>query len=532
MIRITGLHLPLDYDPGMLASIVAEKLQIGLHDIAQVEVEKRTVDTSDKADIHFLMILSVCVTCDENAVLSLSRDKSISRVSPETYVLKKPNRPHHRPIVIGCGPAGMFAALILAEAGFRPILLERGLDADRRKRSVDAFWQNGILDTRSNVQFGEGGAGAFSDGKLKIGKRDSRKNKILNELVEMGAPPEILYAGKPHIGTDRLVETIKSIRRKTESLGGEIHFEATMTGINTSADRVTGVRFVEKGIACELETNHVILAIGHSARDTMERLLAQGIHMEPRPFAVGVRIEHPQSLINNLQYGRFAGHPLLGAADYRMVVHLQNGRGVYTFCMCPGGTVIAATSEEGCVATNGMSEYARNGRNANTALLVTVGKEDMPSAHPLAGIAYQRRMEEAAFLAGGGGYKAPVQRLEDFLAKRRTCAFGDVLPTYLPGTEFGEMDACLPEAVSASLRQGIAEMGLWMPGFAHPDALLTGAETRSSSPVRITRDDNGEALGIRGLYPCGEGSGYSGGILSAAVDGVFCAERILADCDG
>ncbi len=528
MIRITGLHMPLDYDPEILAVTAAEKLQLSLHEIAQVDIEKCIVDTSDKNDVHFLMILAVCVTGDENAILSTVRDKSISSVSPEPYVQKKAKNHHQRPVIIGCGPAGMFAALILAEAGLRPILLERGLDADRRSHCVAAFWRTGILETHANVQFGEGGAGAFSDGKLKIGKRDPRKNKILHELVEMGAPSEILFAGKPHIGTDRLVTTIKAIRQKTESLGGEVRFEATATEILHAKGHVTGVRFVEKGVACERETSHVILAIGNSARDTMAQLLAQGIHMEQRAFAVGVRIEHPQSLIDSIQYGRFAGHPMLGAADYRMVVHLPNGRGVYTFCMCPGGTVVAATSENGCVSTNGMSNYARDGRNANTALLVTVGKADMQSAHPLAGIAYQRQIEQAAFLAGGGGYKAPVQRLEDFLNKRRTSVFGEVLPTYLPGTAFSELDACLPEAVSASLRQGIAEMGLWMPGFAHPDALLTGAETRSSSPVRMPRDANGEAIGIRGLYPCGEGAGYSGGIISAAADGIFCAERILA----
>jgi len=432
-----------------------------------------------------------------------------------------------RPVVVGCGPAGMFAALILAEAGARPILLERGLDVDSRRQKVLKFWHTGILDSQTNVQFGEGGAGAFSDGKLKTGKKDSRKIKVLSELVEAGAPPEIMYLAKPHIGTDLLHQTVKEIREKIKSLGGEVQFNSTVTELLHQDGQMKGVRYEKNGETCELTTNSVVLAIGHSARDTYESLLTNGVYIEQKPFAVGVRIEHPQERIDRIQYGCFAGHPALGAADYRMVVHLPNGRGVYTFCMCPGGSVVAATSEENGLTTNGMSEYARDGRNANTALLVTIEKKDFGSDHPLAGIAFQRRLEAAAYAAGGGGYKAPVQRLDDFLQKRNSSAFGDVLPTYLPGTEFAEVDDYLPDYVTDSLRQAIEDMGLWMPGFAYPDAILTGAETRSSSPVRITRGDSFEAIGIKGLYPCGEGAGYSGGIISAAVDGVLCAERIL-----
>jgi len=346
-------------------------------------------------------------------------------------------------------------------------------------------------------------------------------------LVEAGAPPEIMYLSKPHIGTDRLNETVKGIRKKIISLGGEVRFNSAVTEILRKDEQVRGVGFVEKGMYKELTADNVVLAIGHSARDTFKHLLISGIYVEQKPFSVGVRIEHPQRMIDKIRYGSFAGHSALGAADYKMVVHLPNGRGVYTFCMCPGGTVVAATSDQNCLVTNGMSEFARDGINANSALLVTIDNKDFGSDHPLAGVMIQRKIEEAAFAAGGGGYKAPVQRLEDFMNKRKTTAFGDVLPTYLPTTEFAELDSYLPDYITNSLRQGILEMDKWMPGFAFPDALLTGAETRSSSPVRITRGDSFEAIGIKGLYPCGEGAGYAGGIISAAVDGVLCAEQIL-----
>ncbi|AHF06477.1 NAD(P)/FAD-dependent oxidoreductase [Desulfitobacterium metallireducens] len=528
MIKITNLRIALTYDSKMLKDIVAQRLNIDRTRIEHITIEKRAVNALDKEDIYFKMTVIVGVSGDEHEVLKLlKKDKCISSEIDLFYTVPKGKILKKRPIVIGCGPAGMFAALILAQAGAKPILLERGLDVDNRKRKVLKFWQTGILDTQTNVQFGEGGAGAFSDGKLKVGQKNARKNKVLSELVEAGAPPEIMYLAKPHIGTDRLNETVKQIREKTISLGGEVRFNATVTEILFKDGQVTGLRFIEKGKETELSTDHIVLAIGHSARDTFESLLQSGVHMEQKPIAVGVRIEHPQEMIDKIQYGRFVGHPTLGAADYKMVVHLPNGRGIYTFCMCPGGTVVAATSEEKALVTNGMSEFARDGRNANSALLVTIEQKDLGSDDPLAGIAFQRRIEAQAFIAGGGGYKAPVQRLEDFLQKRKTTAFGKVLPTYLPGTEFAEVDSYLPEIVTDSLRQAIVEMGLWMPGFAYPDALLTGAETRSASPVRITRGDSLEAIGIKGLYPCGEGAGYAGGIISAAVDGVLCAEQIL-----
>ncbi len=526
MIEITKLVIPLTYDLDMLEEIVADTLHIERTSIKLIEIVECAVDVQDKQDIHFKMTVAVSLSEDEKKVVHRNKGKCTLKDKELTYIVPK-KKLKERPVVVGLGPAGLFAGLILAEAGARPILLERGPDVDSRRQSVLKFWRTGVLDTNSNVQFGEGGAGAFSDGKLKTGKKDSRKKKVLCEFVEAGAPPEIMYLSKAHIGTDRLNETVKEIRKKIISLGGDVHFNATVVEILRKDGKVTGVGFVESDSYTELSSDIVVLAIGHSARDTFKRLLASGVIIEQKPFAIGVRVEHTQSTINKIQYGDFAGHPALSAADYRMVVHLKNGRGVYNFCMCPGGYVVAATSEEGCLVTNGMSEFKRDGRNANSALLVTVEKEDIGSNHPLAGVEFQRRIEEAAFIAGGGGYKAPVQRLEDFLHKRNTTAFGVVLPTYMPGTEFATVDSYLPDYVAGSLRQGISDMGLWMPGFACPDALLTGVETRSSSPVRITRGDSFEAVGIKGLYPCGEGAGYAGGIISAAVDGMLCAERIL-----
>jgi uncharacterized FAD-dependent dehydrogenase len=641
MIRIADIRIPLDYNMELLKGIAEQTLEIDPARIVKLEIASLSVNSKDKEDIHFVAAITVSITGDENEVIFRRKTKSITREIRIEYSIdyrktcectngnsepgectnenknsveytndieesgkctnENSNPVKHanngsltnkqlnsRPIVVGCGPAGLFAALILAQAGTRPILIERGQDIDRRRTSVNNFWNTGELDTNSNVQFGEGGAGAFSDGKLKTGKKDPRKMMILETLVEAGAPPEIMFLSKPHIGTDRLNSTVKWIRNKIISLGGEVRFSTILTRIIHSEGRVKGVGFVKNGNYDEISCENVILAIGNSARDTIEALFADGVLMEQKAMAIGLRIEHPQELIDRIKYGKFAGHlslsglqpnlgvrnpnlsvtqPNLGAADYKMVVHLPSGRGVYTFCMCPGGNVVAAASEENAIVTNGMSEYARDGKNSNSAILVTIDKNDLQNIHPenngkvnlqklhtqrtdkynlqnthpftigenilqstnpLAGINFQRRIESQAYAVGGGGYKAPVQRLEDFLLHRSSIGFGDVLPTYTPGTCFAQVDSYLPDYVSEAIRQAIKEMDEWMPGFAFPDALLTGPETRSSSPVRILRGANCQALGISGMFPCGEGAGYAGGIISAAVDGVICAEKILA----
>ncbi len=526
MLIIRDLKAPLDYEADSLKNMVSEKLNISPDRIKHINIIKRAVNNRNIQEVFFDITVSAVVTGDEDEVLSANRKNSVFRLEEPIYSIPR-KKLSLRPVVVGCGPAGLFAALLLARAGANPVLLERGADVYTRTKKVERFWDTGQIDTETNVQFGEGGAGLFSDGKLKTGKKDGRKEWILNELIKAGAPFEIRYLAKPHIGTDNLKKVVVRIRNEIISMGGEVRFGVVFSGLIQEQGKIKGIRLRVNGQEEEVITDNVVLAIGNSARDTFYMLKNSGIAMEYKPFAVGIRIEHPQELINRIKYGGFSAHPSLGAADYRMAVHLPNGRNVYTFCMCPGGRVVAASSEEEGLTVNGMSEFARDGQNANTALLVTLKREDMGSGDTLAGIEYQRRIERAAFVSGGGGYKAPVQRLEDFMQRRSSDFFGDVQPTYIPGTRFAQADSYLPDYITDSLRRAVKEMEDWMPGFAFPDALLTGAETRSSSPVRILRDEGMQAVGLKGLYPCGEGAGYSGGIISAAVDGVLCAEHIL-----
>ena len=526
MLRLDNLSLPLGYAPEDLTALAARKLKVPEKAIQAVTLVKQSVDARDKGDVHFVVSIDVKVK-DEDALLRRLRPGVANKAKPvPALTLAKPGftRP---PVVVGAGPAGLFAALTLAKAGATPILIERGKPVEERTRSVAAMQKDGTLDPESNVQFGEGGAGTFSDGKLITGTKSPLIRHVLQTFVEHGAPEEILYLAKPHIGTDRLKGVVKSMREEIIRLGGTVLFNTRMTGLILRGSHLEGVTVVQNGESQEILSDHVLLCIGHSARDTMQTLFSQGVTMTAKPFAMGVRIEHPQALINAAQYGKFANHPVLKAADYKLNVHTPDGRGVYTFCMCPGGEVIAAASQPGGLCVNGMSCHARDGRNANSALLVGVHPEDFGDDHPLAGFVWQRSIEQAAYRLGGGDFRAPVQRVEDFLAGRATSRLGEVEPTYLPGVTPADLRECLPGFIVEDLTFGIRRMDGMLRGFAHPDALMTGVETRSSSPVRLNRDKGMMADRIDGLYPVGEGAGYAGGIVSAAVDGIAAAQAAL-----
>ena len=529
MIRINEIKLSLDDDEVLLKSKAAKTLKINEKYITNLTIFKKSVDARRKDDVHFTYSVDVTISLDEEQIVAKCKSNKAMIVKPYKYELPANNRgSQFRPIVVGFGPAGMLAGLILAQAGAQPIIIERGKDIDARQRDVNEFWTKRKLDEESNVQFGEGGAGTFSDGKLTTGIKSPFIRKVLEELYEAGAPEEILYSSKPHIGTDRLAIVVKNIRKRIEQLGGEVKLECRLDKLHTANGAVQGVSYICHGKRFDIETDSVIMAIGHSARDTVEMLYNLGVEIIQKPFSVGARIEHPQSLINKAQYGKFAGHPKLGAADYKLACHGLHERGAYTFCMCPGGTVVAAASEKEGVIVNGMSSLARDGENANSALLVGIEPKDFPSDHPLAGIYYQREIEHKAFELAGGDYRAPAQLVGDFLAGKESKQLGDVQPTCPTGVTLTNIEECLPQKVSATMKDAIVQMDNKLHGFNLYDAVLTAPETRSSSSVRILRDEFLEC-NIQGVYPCGEGAGYAGGIVSAAVDGIKCAEAVLKD---
>ncbi len=537
MLRLTEVRLPLDHAEGELRDAVLGRLGITADDLVAHRVFRRALDARKSSAIVFTYTLDVEVQDEAGVLAALSGDRHVS-ITPDTdyrFVARAAPDLKSRPVVIGTGPCGLFAGLLLAQMGFRPIILERGKPVRERTQDTFGLWRQGRLDPESNVQFGEGGAGTFSDGKLHSQIKDpgQRGRKVLTELVAAGAPAEILYLAKPHVGTFRLVAVVEHMRATIAALGGEIRFRSKVVDLDIDAAPAGGgrIRGVLLADGERLPCDHVVLALGHSARDTFQTLFDRGVAIEAKPFSIGLRIEHPQSLIDRARFGKFAGHPLLGAADYKLVHHARNGRSVYSFCMCPGGTVVAAASEPGRVVTNGMSQYSRNERNANSAIVVGVTPDDYPG-HPLAGIAFQRHWEERAFVAGGSSYAAPAQRVGDFLRGIPSAAPGTVLPSYRPGVLMTDLAACLPEYVVAALREALPAFSRQIRGFALDDALLTGVETRTSSPIRIRRGEDYQSANIRGLYPAGEGAGYAGGILSAAVDGIKVAEALALDMLG
>ncbi|MDZ4374442.1 MAG: NAD(P)/FAD-dependent oxidoreductase, partial [Phenylobacterium sp.] len=526
MLRISEIKLPLDHPPEALPEALADRLGVPAAEIVRWSVWKRAHDARRKAAILKVYIVDAELKDEAGVLTRLAGDPHIRPTPDTTYhaVAAAPPALPLRPVVIGAGPCGLFAGLLLAEMGFRPIILDRGKVVRERTKDTWGLWRRGELDPESNVQFGEGGAGTFSDGKLYSQIKDPRflGRKVLTEFVEAGAPPEILTEAHPHIGTFRLVTMVESLRAKIERLGGEYRFQIRVTDVelDRAADGSHRLRGLHLHTGEFLEARHVVLAVGHSSRDTFQALHDRGVHMEAKPFSIGFRIEHPQSWIDRAMFGACAGHPDLGAAAYSLSHHARNGRTVYSFCMCPGGTVVAATSEPGRVVTNGMSQYSRNERNANSGFVVGIEPPDYPGDHPLAGIDLQRQLESAAFVVGGGDYHAPGQTVGDFLAGRASTALGAVVPSYKPGVRPTDLAAVMPDYVIEAMREALPVFGRKIPRYDDPDALLTGVETRTSSPIRMTRGADFQSLNVRGLFPAGEGAGYAGGILSAGVDGI------------
>ncbi len=525
MLRIANIKLPLNGTEETALDAALKKLRLPRAAVLSFHISKKSVDARDKGDVHFVVAVDVQVH-NEQAVLKSLKPGTASLLPPAPSFPKATTPRGMRPVVAGFGPGGLFAALTLARNGLRPIVLERGEAVENRKKTVDTFSLTGKLNTESNIQFGEGGAGAFSDGKLTTGIKDKRCQLILQELFAHGAPEEILYLAHPHIGTDKLPQVVANIRREIIELGGEVHFGARLSGIQVTKNQLTCVEYIKNGEKQEIATDALIVAIGHSAADTQQMLYRSGVNMIQKPFSVGVRMEHPQSLINQAQYGKFARHPALGAAEYHLSHKLPDGRGAYTFCMCPGGTVVPAASRENALCTNGMSTFARDGENANAAVLIDVRPEDFGDDHPLAGYVLQRIWEEKAFRAGGSNYHAPVQLCRDFLTGTETKELGSVSPTYRPGVTCADLKAVLPAFAVNGLRAAIPAFDRRLKGFALPDAVLTAVESRSSCPVRLPRDERFES-NIQGIFPCGEGAGYAGGIMSAAADGMRVAEALM-----